>query len=240
MKPIVLMSTFNRPELLRQSLPQVGREAMSVDADLYIHDDQSDDEETLAMLAEAGARGINVFSREYNRRETNLNGHECTGMANVFAFKHILEQNSEWTHLIKVDDDTFWHPGGMKMMVDKYEQAVDDGVDVLWFSGITTINETELEDHGSYAITEGCCNAAVIFRREDLQSFVSTIPLPYIVNDGFDTSFLIRWAKKNRPEAKSVSIKPSVVYHTGLTGVHVRHLELNRNFIDGTDGITCV
>lgn len=236
MKSVVLMTTYNRPILLGQSLPQVEREALSIGANFYIHDDRSDDEGTLALLAGAGARGVDVFSRDYSRPETNLNTHECTGLANIFAFKRLLALDPGWTHLIKVDDDTFWHPGGMRVMVDQYKKAINDEVDVLCLSGISTTNEIELEDHGSYSITNSCCNASIIFRREDLESFIATIPLPYIINDGFDTCFLHRWAKRYRPTAKSVSTKPSVVFHTGLTGVHSR-VEINRNFIGGIDGI---
>ena len=239
MKPIVFMTTYNRPELLAQSLPQVENEALSIGADFYIHDDQSDSTDTLALLAEAGARDIHVFRRDYDRMQTNMNGHELTGLANVHGFKYLLNEDPSWTHMIKVDDDTFWHPGGMRTMIEQYEKAESDGVDILWLSGISTVNEEEMEDHCTYAVTNGCCNAAVIYRREDIESFLNDVPLPYIINDGFDSCILWRWAPKFRPNGKSVTVKPSVVYHTGITGVHVRDMDLNRNFIGGVDGIIC-
>lgn len=237
MKPVVLLTTYNRPELLEQSLPQIERESLSVGADLYIHDDQSDNEDTLVLLAEAASRGVNVIRREYSRNSTNLNNHELTGLANIFAFKYILADRPDWTHLVKVDDDTYWYEGGLSMMIEQYEKARSDGVNILWFSGISTTNEPEIEDHSTYSITDGCCNAAVMYSREDLEDYVDKIPLPYIINEGFDTCYLWRWGAKYKPGAVSVTIKPSVVYHTGMTGVHVQGTDLNRNFIGDVSAI---
>lgn len=237
MKYVVLMTTYNRPHLLKQSLPQIEREAMSIGADLYIHDDQSSNIETLAMLAEAETRGVTVFRRPYVRQETNLTDHELTGMANYYAFKYLIEEDKSWSHLIKVDDDTYWANGAMRSMDTTFRQCLDDGVDVVLFSGISTTNEPELRDHGSYAITRGACHAAVIIDRQDLESFISKVPIPYIVNDGYDTCFMYRWVNIYRPDSEFVSIKPSVVYHTGMNGVHISNLDVNRNFVGAVDDI---
>jgi glycosyltransferase involved in cell wall biosynthesis len=64
---VVLMTTWNRPTLLRQSLPQIEREARSIDARLVIADDQSDDEHTLALLDAARRRGADLIRRDYVR-----------------------------------------------------------------------------------------------------------------------------------------------------------------------------
>ena len=67
-RTVVVLTTWNRPALLEQSLPQIEREAASIGAPLVIADDQSDDPATLALLAGAARRGADVIQRPYVRQ----------------------------------------------------------------------------------------------------------------------------------------------------------------------------
>jgi hypothetical protein len=64
---VVLLTTWNRPVLLRQSLPQIELEAKRIGAGLVICDDQSSDPETLDLLRSAGDRGADLIRRPYVR-----------------------------------------------------------------------------------------------------------------------------------------------------------------------------
>lgn len=59
---VVLLTTWNRAALLRQSLPQITREAERIDAQLVISDDRSSDPETLRLLESARECGAEVLS----------------------------------------------------------------------------------------------------------------------------------------------------------------------------------
>jgi len=83
-RAVVLLTTWNRPNLLRQSLPQILWEAKEIGADLVISDDGSDDPDTLKILSEAEAEGVVVISRDYDR--SKVRRHDATGLNNIFAF----------------------------------------------------------------------------------------------------------------------------------------------------------
>jgi glycosyltransferase involved in cell wall biosynthesis len=56
MKIGVVITTYNRPEYLRQCLHSIGRSDIPESAEILIVDDHSDDEETIAIIAESGIR----------------------------------------------------------------------------------------------------------------------------------------------------------------------------------------
>jgi glycosyltransferase involved in cell wall biosynthesis len=60
---VVLLTTWNRSSLLRESLPQVRREAGRIGARLVIADDRSSDDEALRLLADAREAGADVIER---------------------------------------------------------------------------------------------------------------------------------------------------------------------------------
>lgn len=91
---VVILTTWNRPALLRQSLPQIERETASIGAQLVIADDQSDDLETLALVEGAGRRGASVIRREYARQR----------QPDVDVFPHNSPEFA-WDHMQQVQDD---------------------------------------------------------------------------------------------------------------------------------------
>lgn len=231
---LVMMTTYNRPKLLAQSLPQVERETNSIGAQLVIHDDQSDDLDTLALLEEVKQRGAYVFSRDYNRTYTDLNSHNLTGMANVALWKKCLS-DYDFDIAIKIDDDAYILPGTLKKLVETWSVIREKHEKALWLSAISTIYEDEVEDYGEYARTDGACNACVVFTRDRMKEFLDNNHPAKIMLNGYDTMFLQYYVRKGINE--SYSLKPSMVYHCGHSGVHLQGVNINRNFAGETYGI---
>jgi hypothetical protein len=276
---VVLLTTWNRPALLRQSLPQIEREAADIGASLVICDDQSADTETLGLLDSASARGADLIRRPYVRdryggleesvhlepkdalrrlvgspagadivRRGAQNGgggdavaskvfelwerqlgeaHVSAQRNNLFGFRHVLEAQPGARFILKVDDDVVLARGAFETMLAAWDRASHDGHDVLAVSGIRTVNERSMITFDGYTITSGVCNVAVLYRREDWERMLVVTPEPVAIRDGFDLAFAWHYAPRHRPGAVAVSVTPSVVYHTGLNGLHVRNRDLN-------------
>jgi hypothetical protein len=223
---VVLLTTWNRPALLGQSLPQIEREARAIGAPLVISDDQSDDPAALALLAPAPSRGIEVIRRSYVRRPNRRleaawkDEHFHIQWNNLFAFRHVLEHYPDAGMVLKVDDDVVLAPGAFGAMLSVSEKAARDGHDVLGVAGLATVYEPIVERFDGYAITASLCNAAVLYRRGDWARYVATIPEQVIVGYGFDVTFRDYYAPRHRAGARMISVVPSVVYHCGLHGTH--------------------
>ncbi len=285
----VLLTTWNRPVLLRQSLPQIEREAAGIGASLVIADDQSSDPETLELLESARTRGAELIRRPYVRKheiaddcvhrepgealqrlfksprgleivrqcgqrgaseETALNAvvrlwdrrlhaaHVNAQRNNLFGFRHVLESQPRAGTILKVDDDVTLADGAFDQMRSTWEHARGDGHDVLAVAGIRTVNEPAVARFPGYAITHGICNVAVLYRREDWQQLLARTPESRIVRDGFDLAFAWDYAPRHRPGAVALCVTPSVAYHTGRNGLHVRDADLNCEYAGSLTGVT--
>jgi hypothetical protein len=276
---VVLLTTWNRPALLRQSLPQIEREAASIDARLVICDDQSSDAETLGLVQAAADRGADLIRRPYVRAhdatvdecihrqpvdamrrlfrspsgaeilsECVLSGrgedaafsavvdlwdrhlhtaHVNAQESNLFGFRHVLATYPRARWILKVDDDVTLSDGAFVRMRSVWDRARRDGHDVLAVSGIRTVNEPAIDRFEGYTTTHGICNVAVLYGREDWETFLQSTAHWRVVRDGFDLAFAWYYAPRHRPGAVALAVTPSVVYHTGLNGLHVRNADLN-------------
>lgn len=234
-RAVVLMTTWNRPKLLGQSLPQIIREAGNIGADLVISDDQSDDPETLAILEEAEQGGAKVIRRNYDR--AGMRAHDATGLNNLFGFNYLCENYPDSELFFKVDDDTYHCEGSFKTMMDAWDKAVLDGHDVLHMSGLATEYEPRLEEFDGYSSIRKGCNAAIIYRASDWKIFLREVNPKNVVMDGFDVHFMrLHWVR-HRPRAVPFAVSPSVVYHAGHTGVHMINVDINVDFCGDTQGI---
>jgi hypothetical protein len=274
---VVLLTTWNRPALLRQSLPQIEREAARIGASLVICDDQSANAETLGLLHSASDRGADLIRRRYVRsgdagleetvhlrpqdalrrlvgspagadivRHSAQNGrggdaviekvvelwdrqlgtaHVSAQRNNLFGFRHVLATHPGARFVLKVDDDVVLARGAFETMLAVWDRASQDAHDVLAVSGIRTVNERPMAHFDGYTITSGVCNVAVLYQRVDWERMLAVTPDRVSIRDGFDLAFAWRYAPRYRPSAVAVSVAPSVVYHTGLNGLHVRNRE---------------
>jgi hypothetical protein len=287
---VVLLTTWNRPALLRQSLPQIEREAARIGASLVICDDQSADADTLGLLHAASARGADVIRRRYVRgghggleesvhlrpkdalrrlvgspagadivRRSAQDGHGGDAVArelfelwerqlgaahvsaqknNLFGFRHVLEAHPGARFILKVDDDVVLALGAFETMLAIWDRASQDAHDVLAVSGIRTVNEQSMTRFDGYTTTLGVCNVAVLYQRVDWERMLAVTPEQVIIEDGFDLAFAWHYAPSHRPGAVAVSVAPSVVYHTGLNGLHVRDRNLNCEYPGDVSSVT--
>jgi hypothetical protein len=276
---IVLLTTWNRPALLKQSLPQIECEAARIGASLVICDDQSSDAETLSLLHSASGRGADLIRGRTARsghskleesvhlrpkealrrlvgsaagaeivRRSAQNGHHgdvvigkmlelwerqldaahvSAQRNNLFGFRHVLATHPGARFILKVDDDVVLAPGAFETMLAVWSRASQEAHDVLAVSGIRTVNERSMACFDGYTITAGVCNVAVLYRSGDWERMFAVTPESVAIRDGFDLAFAWHYAPRHRPGAVAVSVAPSVVYHTGLNGLHVRNRDLN-------------
>jgi hypothetical protein len=286
---VVLLTTWNRPALLRQSLPQIEREARSIGARIVIADDQSADPETLALLEGAAGRGAELIRRPYVRERVSVDdcvhrepadalrtllhspigaelvrgcalggappdaplgaanqllglylrrAHVNAQLNNLFGFRHILDRHPSAGRILKVDDDVALAPGAFTAMATTWERAARDGHDVLAVAGIRTVHEPASASFDGYSITRGICNVAVLYRREDWLAMLELIPESRILSDGFDVAFAEGYAPLARPGAVAICVTPSVAYHTGRSGLHVRGEDVNTDFAGSLHDVT--
>ena len=242
METTVVMTTYNRPKLLAQSLPQVEREAKRLGAKLLIADDISNDVTTIGLLKGAMERGAEVIHRAPFRHvpedphERNVAAHQSIGLNNIFAFKYAIDNHSS-EYLLKVDDDTYLADGAFEKMLWTHSLAVSDGNDVCCTSGIRTINEPVIAETRHYNVTFASCNVAIIYRKEDWSIIINEYSPAHVACDGFDIFYMRTFKQRFRPDAIFISTNPSVVYHTGFTGVHVFGEDINVDFSEQSRSI---
>lgn len=240
---VCILTTWNRPNLLRQSLPRIIQECADIGAPLIIADDQSEDTETLNLIAGAEDKGARVITRPYNRTaEDNCDlrrGHVLTGRNNMFAFQWVLDNYPDAKYLIKVDDDTFHMQGAFRKLFEAYSNALSDGYKVIHVSGLATVFEPRLADHEGYSVIDKGCNATILYFREDWEIFLKEAHLGNIDIDGFDCHFMRMYWHKHKRDHVPIAVKPSYVYHTGFTGVHLGGSDINADYpFDTKDIIT--
>lgn len=280
---VVLLTTWNRPALLRQSLPQIVRETNSVRAQLVICDDRSSDPGTLRLLESARAAGAVDVIRSPGVRDTDpmldsvihadrgdalrklamsssgakliswharrgsdddavrralvalwnrrlRDAHVSAQKSNLFGLRHVLTSYPRAARILKVDDDVAIRRGAFDCMLQTWSKAERDGHDVLAVAGIRTVHKEAIAHFGGYSITRGVCSVAALYRRGDWEQFIQTIPESLVMRKGFDLAFAQDYAPRDRPGAVGVCVTPSVVYHTGRNGLHVRGADLNCDY----------
>jgi glycosyltransferase involved in cell wall biosynthesis len=125
---VVLLTTWNRPNLLRQSLPQIEREADRIGARLVIADDQSSDPETRALLIAAQEHGADLIRRPYARAERSA--------ADVFIHH---ERKAALRHLIGSTPGSDMVGQLARNQAD--EDALSNSVIGLWSQAIDAAHE---------------------------------------------------------------------------------------------------
>jgi len=233
-KTLVLMTTWNRPDLLRRALTDVRREADWIGAELVIADDHSDDARTLSFLAAAAESGATVI-RSPETRVSEVSPHHYCQRNNLFAFAWILEHRPDCELIVKVDDDIQLAPTAFQRMLEVRTRAITGGLDVAQTSGIQTIHEETVGRGDGFNLTMSACNACVIYEAADWRKIIEVVNeqpecLATFMNHGFDW-FFTRWYIPNmRPHGKAIATRPSVCYHAGHKGLHTNGVDINVNY----------
>ncbi len=226
------MTTWQRPELLRVSLPQVVRECESIGADLVIADDHSTHRDTLKLLDEY-AKGSRrwLIRRDYDRKPYS-SAHDCTGLNNLFALRWILENFDERKFILKVDDDIEMIPGAFQSMLDVWAKASREGFDLVGVTGIQTILEEDakVEQRDGFWIQRRGCFAAMLTLLDDWGKCLRDAREGSVMSKGFDCYFVIDYVRPCRPDAVFVACDPGVVKHVGTNGVHTGDMKITVNY----------
>ncbi len=243
MNLIALLTSWNRPELLAQSLPQILVQCAEMRIPLVIADDQSSRPETISLLMQAQVKGADVTQRPY-LRDGSQTRHELTGLNAFYAFNYVLQKYPDATHILKLDDDIFLADRAFRRILDTYSVAVADGHEVLATSGIQTKNEQTREtfDGGGlkYNTTTSPCAACTLYAREDIFISFNEKSFPASVHqiNGWDWTLWENYGRKFKPKAVAIATNPSVCFHTGnKSGTHVRDEGINVNFCGNKEGI---
>lgn len=238
MKIVSLLTTWNRPKLLEQSLKHIERESADVGAHLVIADDQSDNYQTLKLLEGAEKRGAIVIKRPY-MREQGQNPHYLVGLNAQFAFLHCVNKlNADL--VCKFDDDIALMPGAFSRLLLAREQALEDGHKVLATSGIKGMWEPLVyaPEGRAYRIVATPCAAMCLYEKEDLRICFSEISSGTIATNGWDWTVVNEYRNKWKGDHIFISTAPgSVCYHAGHTGVHVANIDINKDYEGSLDGI---
>jgi hypothetical protein len=155
----------------------------------------------------------------------------------LFALRHIVDRYPRTGWVLSVDDDVVMQLGAFGQMFETWKLAERKEKDVLAVSGIRTVNEAAVVRRQRYTITAGICSVAVLKRRSDWESFLTLIPESQAIRRGCDLAFAWDYAPVHRPGAVAVSVTPSVVYHTGQNGLHVRNVDLNCEYGGDTNNV---
>lgn len=240
MKTISLLTTWNRPKLLKQALEHIERESADFGAQVVIADDQSDNYHTLKLLDEAEKRGVIIIKRPYVR-EPDTNPHYLVGWNAQFAFLHCVEKlNADY--VIKFDDDVALAPRAIHRVFEAREAALADGYKILATTGITGTWEpvTYAPEGKPYRLVATPCAAMCLFAAEDLRICFTDISPATIATNGWDWSFVNEYRNKWKADHVFAATAPgSVCYHAGHTGVHVLNIDINKDFEGSTEGFYC-
>lgn len=131
----VIISTYNRPEMLDRALESVCAQTYT-DFDVWVIDDFSDDEKAIeAVLSKwdglFGDRGITLWPA---RMPFNT-GYQC-------APKNAGILYSNGAFIAYLDDDNTWHPDHLEKLVE----AILNGEHDMVYGGHTYVNETDNSD----------------------------------------------------------------------------------------------
>lgn len=235
----VLLTTWNRPKLLEQALRHIERECADIDAPLVIADDQSDNYQTLKIIEEAAKRGIDVEIRKWGRT-ANDNPHFSLGFHAIHSFSYVIKKyNPEY--IIKLDDDCVLSKGAFRCMIKAYQEAVDDGYEVIACSGIQGIYEhqTFAMEGRSYCLIDHPCAVACLYPAYHFNLYLKNTPHSEIATSGWDHKFL-DFKEKWFPSATFANTFPfDVAFHASYNGTHLANAEINRpgKFCESIEGI---
>jgi len=221
----ILLTTWNRPELLERSLSMIQQECADINEPLFISDDRSDDPKTIGILSHAEACGATLWRRAYERSPTD-DPHILTQENNLFAFERLLRENPHFTHVLKVDDDIELKPGAFRRMKQIWMDAEQEfGSALETVSGLRTTNESVMEERDGYSIVNGGCNAAIIYRADTLRKSLLEADRNVVLTEGFDCHLT-----RILNGAIFCAARPSVVKHAGAFGVHTDGFDINIDY----------
>lgn len=222
----VFLTTFNRPHLLAQSLPEILRQAFDCGLNVLIRDDGSTDPDTLEQLAEAErCEGVTLTGRT---RHDGLHAHLSTGRNFLEGVTWLLDRYGPEAAVLKVDDDIVLAPDAIHRVVTSWESIAPlSPVSLSAMVGPHTRIEAECSP--GVVLVDSSCSTCCVHRLDLWRDCIQEVGVTEIVKAGWDTIFFWGFLHKLHPERmRCFATKPSLVYHTGHTGVHLIETDHNR------------
>lgn len=217
------LTTFNRPELLAQSLPAIVAQSRALGLDLLICDDGSTDVVTLRLLREATRSGARLLDVQFH---DGLHAHWSLGRNFLRGVADLAERYGHHTAFVKLDDD-------IVLTDDALARLVDGWAKLPWaaaLSGMMDGDKPALEEvsRGIWR-TPSSCSVACVHRLDLWTDAILRMGSRTLLDHGWDCSFFGEYLPQFQPDLRCYTLCPSVAYHTGHMGVHGLDLsKLNR------------
>lgn len=228
----VLLTTYDRPLLLRQSLPQILEQSAEIGAELVIADDGSTDPLTVEMLARA-ARLPNVvvlpgerYREDWTSPDKRLAPVFSTGRRFLTAVEFLLARHPGGAFL-KVDDDVFLVDGCFRTLADRWSLVADRAPTL---SGMLDVYTDPRRDFArevpGVVLTDWSSSVCCIHRGDLWAECIAALGRDHFVHHGWDVAFFWHWLNR-RTHGMPLSLVPSLAYHTGHFGTRTR-VDVNR------------
>lgn len=232
---VAVLTTFDRPQHLRRTLPRILDQLEESRVPLVIADDHSTDEETLFLVEKAAEHRGAILTRRPPDRRLKLHPHFRIGRTMLHAVRFVSRRWPRAKLMLKLDDDAWLGHNAVTEMLSAWRNAEKTwGKKLVALSGITTKNEQFMDGDcipGNFVRVSASCSVAVLHRMAFLRAAFSKIGAKHVVNRGWDCTFWWEWAFPNGERSNgrvACMTKRSVVYHLAHTGVHLVDQDVNR------------
>ena len=222
----IFLTSFNRPQMLAQSLPALQRQAFDCGLDLVIFDDGSTDSATLTMLQKAADSEFVTLSGR--TQHDGLHAHLSVGRNFLEGVAWMLDRYGPDAAFIKADDDIVLAPNAIHRLVDAWGRL--DGFAPATLSAMvgphTQVVAMPFPD---IAMVDSSCSTLCVHRLDLWRDNIQESGVTEIVKVGWDTHFFWGFLFKLHPDLmRCFATKPSLIYHAGHMGVHLLNTDHNR------------
>lgn len=223
----VFLTTFNRPALLAQSLPEILRQSFDCGLPVLIRDDGSTDPDTLAMLEDASKHELVTLSGRVNH--DGLHAHLSTGRNFLEGVMDLMHQyGPEGAAFLKVDDDIVLAPDAIHRIIKAWNR-LQPLAPVTLSAMVGPHTRVESECFPDAVLVDSSCSTCCVHRLDLWRDCIQEVGIAEIVKAGWDTIFFWGFLHKLHPDKmRCFATKPSLVYHAGHTGVHLIDTDHNR------------
>lgn len=222
----VFLTTFNRPHLLAQSLPEILKQAFDCGLDVLIRDDGSTDPETLGLLAEA--ERCDFVTLTGRTKHDGLHAHLSTGRNFLEGVSWLMDRYGTDAAFLKVDDDIVLAPKAVHRILSAWHR-LEPLMPVTLSAMVGPHTRVDAQVFPDVAMVDSSCSTCCVHRLDLWRDCIQEIGVTDIVKAGWDTIFFWGFLHKKHPDKmRCFATKPSLVYHTGHTGVHLLDTDHNR------------
>lgn len=217
----VLLTAFDRPRLLRQSLYACLSQARALGVDLVVADDGSRDLETMHLLdIVTDVPGVTVLRAS----DRDLPGVFSTGRRFVTAVEWIRERYRDGD-FVKVDDDVFLEAGCLERLVSTWSLVREDAPSLSAMLDVHTQPRSGVLP-GGVVRTDWSSSVCCVHKIDLWAQALADLGPEYFYTHGWDVGFFWHWLDR-RKHGQPLTIVPSLAYHAGHVGTRTAR-DVNR------------